>query len=303
MKLQGIIPPVVTPLTDDHEFDEVSYERLLNRMIDAGVDGLFVLGSSSEVVFSTDERRCEIIEAAIRITDGRVPVMVGVIDTATPRVIEHIRVAEELGADAVVATAPFYAIIGQKEVERHFRLLHAATDLPIFAYDLPQCVHIKLQGDMLVRLGSEGVLAGVKDSSGDDVGFRFLSIDNEQLGHPLQLFTGHEVVVDGAYLSGADGAVPGLANVNPDLYVQQWKAFKEGDWDRVRELQTQEARLMRITSVTEGETGFAAGVGAFKTALNLMGIFDSPQMPEPILPLDAKNREAIAKVLKEEGML
>ncbi|HHT41371.1 MAG TPA: dihydrodipicolinate synthase family protein [Actinomyces sp.] len=303
MKLQGIIPPVVTPLTDDHEFDEVSYERLLNRMIDAGVDGLFVLGSSSEVVFSTDERRREIIEAAIRITDGRVPVMVGVIDTATPRVIEHIRVAEELGADAVVATAPFYAIIGQKEVERHFRLLHAATDLPIFAYDLPQCVHIKLQGDMLVRLGSEGVLAGVKDSSGDDVGFRFLSIDNEQLGHPLQLFTGHEVVVDGAYLSGADGAVPGLANVNPDLYVQQWKAFKEGDWDRVRELQTQEARLMRITSVTEGETGFAAGVGAFKTALNLMGIFDSPQMPEPILPLDAKNREAIAKVLKEEGML
>jgi 4-hydroxy-tetrahydrodipicolinate synthase len=254
-------------------------------------------------VFSTDERRREIIEAAIRITDGRVPVMVGVIDTATPRVIEHIRVAEELGADAVVATAPFYAIIGQKEVERHFRLLHAATDLPIFAYDLPQCVHIKLQGDMLVRLGSEGVLAGVKDSSGDDVGFRFLSIDNEQLGHPLQLFTGHEVVVDGAYLSGADGAVPGLANVNPDLYVQQWKAFKEGDWDRVRELQTQEARLMRITSVTEGETGFAAGVGAFKTALNLMGIFDSPQMPEPILPLDAKNREAIAKVLKEEGML
>ena len=107
-------------------------------MIDAGVDGLFVLGSSSEVVFSTDERRREIIEAAIRITDGRVPVMVGVIDTATPRVIEHIRVAEELGADAVVATAPFYAIIGQKEVERHFRLLHAATDLPIFAYDLPR---------------------------------------------------------------------------------------------------------------------------------------------------------------------
>lgn len=303
MKLQGIIPPVVTPLTDDHEFDEVSYERLLNRMIDAGVDGLFVLGSSSEVVFSTDERRREVIEAAIRITDGRVPVMVGVIDTATPRVIEHIRVAEELGADAVVATAPFYAIIGQKEVERHFRLLHAATDLPIFAYDLPQCVHIKLQGDMLVRLGSEGVLAGVKDSSGDDVGFRFLSIDNEQLGHPLQLFTGHEVVVDGAYLSGADGAVPGLANVNPDLYVQQWKAFKEGDWDRVRELQTQEARLMRITSVTEGETGFAAGVGAFKTALNLMGIFDSPQMPEPVLPLEGKNREAIAEVLREEGML
>lgn len=303
MKFQGIIPPVVTPLTDDHELDVVSYERLLNRMIDAGVDGLFVLGSSSEVVFSTDQRRREIIEAALRVADGRVPVMVGAIDTTTPRVIEHIKVAEELGADAIVATAPFYAIIGQKEVERHFRLLHEATDLPIYAYDLPQCVHIKLQGDMLVRLGSEGVLAGVKDSSGDDVSFRFLAMANERAGHPLQLFTGHEVVVDGAYLSGADGAVPGLANVNPELYVQQWKAFQEGDWNRVRELQNQEARLMRITAVTEGETGFAAGVGAFKTALNLLGVFDSPQMPEPVLPLEGKNREAIAEVLREEGML
>lgn len=303
MKFQGIIPPVVTPLTDDHELDVVSYERLLNRMIDAGVAGLFILGSSSEVVFSTDQRRREIIEAALRIVDGRVPVMVGAIDMTTPRVIEHIKVAEELGADAIVATAPFYAIIGQKEVERHFRLLHEATDLPIYAYDLPQCVHVKLQGDMLVRLGSEGVLAGVKDSSGDDVSFRFLAMANERAGHPLQLFTGHEVVVDGAYLSGADGAVPGLANVNPELYVEQWKAFQEGDWNRVRELQNQEARLMRITAVSEGETGFAAGVGAFKTALNLLGVFDSPQMPEPVLPLEGKNREAIAEVLREEGML
>ena len=77
---------------------------------------------------------------------------------------------------------------------------------------------------MLVRLGIDGVLAGVKDSSGDDVSFRYLTMANDLAGHPLQVFTGHEVVVDGAYLSGADGSVPGLANVNPDLYVDQWKA-------------------------------------------------------------------------------
>ena len=303
MKFHGIIPPVVTPLTDDHELDVVSYERSLNRMIEAGVDGLFVLGSSSEVVFCTDERRRQIVETALRVADGRVPVMVGVIDTSTPRVLEHVRVAEEMGADAIVATAPFYAIVGQKEVERHFRLIHEATDLPIFAYDLPQCVHIKLQGDMLVRLGVDGVLAGVKDSSGDDVSFRYLTMANDLAGHPLQVFTGHEVVVDGAYLSGADGSVPGLANVNPDLYVDQWKAYQAGDWERVRELQTQAARLMRSTSVTRGEFGFAAGVGAFKTALNLMGVFDSAQMPEPVLPLEGENRVAIAQVLKQEGLL
>ena len=132
---------------------------------------------------------------------------------------------------------------------------------------------------MLV-FGFRGVLAGVKDSSGDDVGFRFLSIDNEQLGHLLQLFTGHEVVVDGAYLSGADGAVPGLANVSPDLYVQQWKAFKEGGG-------TVSANFKRMESSPDallplpGETGFAACCAL--DCAEPDGIFDSPQMPEPIL--------------------
>ena len=82
------------------------------------------------------------------------------------------------------------------EVEQHFRLIHEAVDLPLFAYDIPVCVHTKLPVDMLVRLGKDGVLAGVKDSSGDDVSFRFLIQDNEDAGHPLQLLTGHEVVVD-----------------------------------------------------------------------------------------------------------
>ena len=82
-KFHGVIPPVVTPLTADGEVDVVSFERSLNRMIEAGVDGLFTLGSSGEVAFSTDKRRREIIETVMRIVDGRVPVLVGCIDTET----------------------------------------------------------------------------------------------------------------------------------------------------------------------------------------------------------------------------
>ena len=103
---RGVVPPVVTPLTADGAFDRDSYKRIIDYLIDGGVHGLFVLGSSSEVVFSTDERRREIIEAAVEFTAGRVPIMVGCIDTETLRVIEHAKVAHELGADAIVATAP-----------------------------------------------------------------------------------------------------------------------------------------------------------------------------------------------------
>ena len=299
----GVVPPVVTPDTPDHQLDVVSFERSINRLIEAGVDGLFFLGSSGEVVFATDERRDQIVREAVRIVDHRVPVLVGIIDTQTERVLEHGRRALALGADALVATAPFYALGGPADVEEHFRILHQELDAPLFAYDIPVCVHTKLPWKMLARLGAEGVLAGVKDSSGDDVSFRYLVQENEKNGHPLTLLTGHEIVVDGALLSGADGSVPGLANVEPEGYVRMWKAAQEGNWAEVKREQDRLNEISHIFDVTSGVQGYGAGVGAFKCALNLMGIFDSDQMPRPVKPLDGQNREAIKQVLLDNGLL
>ncbi len=299
----GVVPPVVTPDTPDHQLDVVSFERSINRLIEAGVDGLFFLGSSGEVVFATDERRDQIVREAVRIVDHRVPVLVGIIDTETERVLEHGRRALALGADALVATAPFYALGGPADVEEHFRILHQELDAPLFAYDIPVCVHTKLPWKMLARLGAEGVLAGVKDSSGDDFSFRYLVQENEKNGHPLTLLTGHEIVVDGALLSGADGSVPGLANVEPEGYVRMWKAAQEGNWAEVKREQDRLNEISHIFDVTSGVQGYGAGVGAFKCALNLMGIFDSDQMPRPVKPLDGQNREAIKQVLVANGLL
>ena len=299
----GVVPPVVTPDTPDHQLDVVSFERSINRLIEAGVDGLFFLGSSGEVVFATDERRDQIVREAVRIVNHRVPVLVGIIDTETERVLEHGRRALALGADALVATAPFYALGGPADVEEHFHILHQELDAPLFAYDIPVCVHIKLPWKMLARLGAEGVLAGVKDSSGDDVSFRYLVQENEKNGHPLTLLTGHEIVVDGALLSGADGSVPGLANVEPKGYVRMWKAAQDGNWAEVKREQDRLNEISHIFDVTTGVQGYGAGVGAFKCALNLMGIFDSDQMPRPVKPLNDQNREAIKQVLVANNLL
>ena len=234
---------------------------------------------------------------------GRVPVMAGIIDMETLRVVDQAKRASGYGVDALVATAPFYALGGPKEVERHFRTIREHTDLPLFAYDLPVCVHTKLDPTMLVRLGTDGVLQGVKDSSGDDVTFRWLMLQNEDAGHPLQLLTGHEVVVDGAYLGGADGSVPGLANIDPDSYVAQWKAAQAGDWERVREIQNHLARLMYVTREVKATVGFGAGVGAFKTALWQMGVFNTNQMREPVCALEGEDVEHIVEVLKKAGLM
>jgi 4-hydroxy-tetrahydrodipicolinate synthase len=228
---------------------------------------------------------------------------VGIIDTETERVIEQGKRAAALGADALVATAPFYALGGATENEEHFRILHDELDLPIFAYDIPVCVHTKLGWKMLAKLVEEGVLAGVKDSSGDDISFRYLCQANAKAGHPMSVLTGHEIVVDGAYLSGADGSVPGLANVEPEGYVRMWKAAQAGDWATVKAEQDRLNEISHIFDVTSGLQGYAGGVGAFKTALWLMGIFDSNQMPRPVKAMEGANVEAIRTVLAENGLL
>lgn len=302
-KFRGVFPPVVLPLTEDRQLDEVSFARVIERLIAAGVDGLFFLGSSGEVAFSTDARRDQVLRLAVEIVAGRLPVLAGVIDTETERVLEHVRRAEKFGVDALVATAPFYALGGEAEIDQHFRLIRKATELPLFAYDIPVCVHTKLSNDLLMRLAADGVLQGVKDSSGDDVSFRFLCLANKAAGSPLSLLTGHEVVVDGALLGGADGSVPGLANVWPDPYVEQWRAAQRSDWEEVRRLQDRLAQLMRIVMVTQGVQGFAAGIGAFKTAMQLLGVIETNQMPNPVQRLTGANVAAIEQVLYDCGLL
>ena len=223
-KLSGVVPPVVTPLDENKRFDRKSFETVLERIIDAGVDGLFVLGSTGAFAFLTNNEREEVIAAAVEINNGRLPILLGCIDTQTSRVIELVKIAEKYDVDGVVVTAPFYALDNEDVVENHFRLVKKATKLPLFAYDIPVCVNKKLNHKMLVKLGKEGVLQGVKDSSGQDAEFRQLILANEEAGHPLRIFTGKEIDVDLEFKDGGDGVVPGLGNVDPKVYVDIYKA-------------------------------------------------------------------------------
>lgn len=301
--VEGVVPPVVIARHEDGTLDSVSYAKNLNRLIDAGVHGLFILGSSGEGAFCTAAEREQVIAETMDVVGNRLPVLVGCIETQTAKVIEQVRAAEKHGVDGVVVTAPFYALGGLAQVAEHFRLVAGATSLPVFAYDIPVCVHVKLPSDLLVTLGKEGVLAGVKDSSGDDVSFRNLVLENRAAGSPLVLFTGHEVVVDGAYLSGAHGSVPGLANVDPDGYIRQWNAFKAGDWDAVREEQDRLAKVMMVARLATSVSGFGAGVGGFKEALRLLGVFESATMPAPVPQLSSEESDAIRSVLIDTGLL
>lgn len=307
-RLFGVIPPICTPFTADLEVDVASLERLVDFLIEGGVDGLFVLGSSSEVAFLTDRQRDVVLKTAVARVRGRVPLLAGVMDMTTPRVLGHVAAAVGGGCDGIVSTAPFYTRTHPAEIERHFRLIAEHADVPVYAYDLPVSVHSKLEGSMLLRLAADGVLAGVKDSSGDDSGMRDLIVARDDGGEEISGFsvlTGSEVTVDGALLMGADGVVPGLGNVDPAGYARLYRSCLAGDWAGARKEQERLVRLMRIVGVASSARmgRGSAALGAFKTALHVLGVIDCPLTAPPQIPLDEAETAVVRRHLAAAGLL
>ncbi|MFC4122513.1 dihydrodipicolinate synthase family protein [Nonomuraea zeae] len=300
-KLTGVIPPVCTPLTPDYEVDAASLVRLIDHLVEGGVDALFVLGSSSEVAYLTDAQRRVVLDTVVGHVGGQVPVLAGVIDMTTPRVLDHVRVAAEAGVSGLVATAPFYTRTHPDEIRTHFRTIAARGGLPLYAYDLPVSVHTKLSAELLLGLAAEGVLAGVKDSSGDDGGLRAVILGREE---PFSVLTGSEVTVDSALWMGADGVVPGLGNVDPQGYVELYRCAARGDWEAARSEQERLVRLFEIVTVGGARMGgSSAGLGAFKAALHLRGVIDCPVTALPQIPLNDEETGRIGKLLAAAGLL
>jgi 4-hydroxy-tetrahydrodipicolinate synthase len=300
---QGVVPPVVTPLTADFQVDYPSFTRVLEHLIDGGVHGLFVLGSTSEVVFHDEATRRRILEHAVKVANGRVPVLAGVIDPTTDRVIGHAKVAQSIGVDAVVVTAPFYARTSAPEVVDHFRYIREAIDVPVIAYDIPVCVHVKLDRTSVVTLAREGTIAGLKDSSGDDGNFRFALLDLADRPE-IAMMTGSEIVCDSALAAGAHGIVPGLANVDPHGYVRLYDLCRKGDWAAARAEQERLCRLFEIVWVSLPRTSAgSAGVGGFKTAMRRLGIIDTNVMARPQRALNDAEAAKVEAILQATGLL
>ncbi|WP_405774261.1 dihydrodipicolinate synthase family protein [Streptomyces sp. NBC_00859] len=310
--LRGVVPPVCTPLDDAGEIDTASLSRLVEHLIGGGVHGLFALGSTSEVAYLTDAQRATVLETVVRTAAGRVPVLAGVIDTTTARVVDHARVAARLGADAIVATAPFYTRTHPKEIAGHFRRIRASVDLPLFAYDLPVSVHSKLSASLVRELAEDGTLAGLKDSSGDEGGLRRLLVElggREGRGRgPVPRFsilTGSELTVDAALLAGADGVVPGIGNVDPAGYVRLYEAARAGDWTLAAMEQERLVPLFDMVDVgPDADMGrSSSALGSFKSALRLLGVIACGDTAFPQIQLSTDSVARIAVRLRAAGLI
>jgi 4-hydroxy-tetrahydrodipicolinate synthase len=296
MSYRGIVPPVITPLSDRDTLDIEGLERLLEHMISAGVHGLFVLGTTGEGPSLSYRLRGEVIQHACRITQNRVPIFVGITDTSMMESIRLSNRAADAGAQAVVLATPYYFPAGQTELTQYIKHLVPELSLPVMLYNMPSMTKLWFEKETLESfVGMEGLI-GVKDSSGDMDYFKQLCTLKSQRPD-WSIFIGPEERMIESIPLGASGGVNGGANIFPRLFVEAYEAAVAGDATRCAALQKQIIAFGEIYTIGRYASRF---IKATKCAASILGLCDD-FMAEPFnrfYPEDRRKVEAILDSLK-----
>jgi dihydrodipicolinate synthase/N-acetylneuraminate lyase len=293
--LTGIIPPMVTPLRDRDELDVAGLERLIEHILKGGVNGLFILGTTGEGPSLSYRLRRELIERVCRQVKNRVPVLVGITDTAFVESVSLARHSAEVGASAAVVAPPYYLPEGQPELQEYLDHLMIELPLPLFIYNMPALTKVSFELETVRHAMDNPRIIGLKDSSGDMDYFKNAAGLLKHRPDWTLLIGPEEKLFDSLQLGGL-GGVSGGANLFPKLYVKLCEAYRSGDLARAQELQNQ---IQRVSSslyrIGRHSSSIIKGI---KCALACLGVCDD-FMAEPFHRFRAEERALVQKRLKE----
>jgi 4-hydroxy-tetrahydrodipicolinate synthase len=295
----GVIPPIVTPLLPSGRLDLESLDALLEFQLRAGVAGVLPLGSTGEAFALHPRDRAAVLRRVVETVGGRVLVLAGLPAIGTLAMAEEARAHVAAGADAVLAPAPAGTRLAPSELREHFRLVAEAAGAPVVAYEVPSRVHVTLDVALVLELARDGLVAGIKDSSCDLMRGRTMLESTRELPG-FRCYVGGEEAMDVALLMGFDGAVPGLANIAPELHVELARHAADGDWPAARAVQSRIVSLARVFGVTRPGGSFdAQALGAMKLGLVGRGVIAHATLHPPLLGDEAAQREGVDRIVAE----
>lgn len=293
--LTGIVPPLITPLSDRDTLDVAGLERLVERLITGGVSGLFIIGTTGEGPSLSYRLRRELIDHTCKFAKGRVPVLVGITDTAFVESVNIAKHAADAGADALVAAPPYYLPEGQPELLEYIHHLLPELPLPFYLYNMPSLTKVSFEVDTVRALLDDPRIQGIKDSSGNMTYFHRLCRQLVDRPEWTVLMGPEELLLD-AVLAGGHGGVNGGANLFPQLYVALHRAAQSGDMARARTLH---ALVMDVsTKLYQVGRHSSAIIKGLKCALSIEGVCDD-FMAEPFHRFRDEQRRRIEQVLAE----
>jgi len=292
-RLRGSIAPIVTPFDESDNVDYKTLENLINWHIESGSHGISVTGTTGEPSSLTLKEREMVMETAIKIAKGRVPVVPGTGSTNHAETLHLTKLAQEMGADAAMVIVPYYNRPSQHALYKHFKTVADSVDIPIIVYNIPGRTAVNLEVKTLARLKEDCKnIIGVKESNKD---FEHVNRVLLNCGRDFLLFSGIELLCYPMLAIGGAGFISATANVMPHKVADVYNAWIAGDIKRAMDLHYE---LMPLNDVLFKDTNPAP----LKAALGMMDKI----YPKLRLPMDLPSEELqaeIRSVLEGYGIL
>ena len=289
---RGTFTALVTPFQSDGTLDEAALVRLVERQIEAGIDGLVFFGTTGEEASLTLDERRRTIELVQERAEGHIFVVAGAFDNVTERAVTLAREMDWLGVDAILSVVPYYTRPNQAGIIEHFRRIADAVESPVILSNAPGRVATGLEAESVAILSEHDNIRGLDESSGDlDFLSRVLAATDEDFG----VFSGEDTLTLPMLTLGADGAFSLVSNQVPEKMGKLVAASLEGNVIEARELHYELFDLMRVNYIDTNPI-------PVKAALAMMGLIEE-HYRLPLVPLTDDGREAVRKALAELDLL
>lgn len=292
VKLEGIIPPILTPMKKDESVNIEELRKQIERMIAGGVHGIFVFGTNGEGYILSEKEKIEVLEATIDQVKGRVPVYAGSGCISTADTVRMSVKAQQLGADVLSIITPSFAVASQKELYDHYKEVAKHVDIPIVLYNIPARTGNKILPETVVKLAKDiDVIAGAKDSSGDWENLKAYIRGTRELDKEFHVLSGNDSLILPALKEGGYGGIAGCANVYPHVMASIYNLFKAGNIEEAQKAQDSIASFRAVFKYGNPNT-------VVKKAVSLLG-HDVGDCRRPFNYLCEEGTVELEKVLKE----
>jgi 4-hydroxy-tetrahydrodipicolinate synthase len=283
----GVFPAAVTQFRDDESLDLNETLNNVARMIEAGVQGMVMLGTVGENCSLEYEEKLAVLEATVKRVAGRVPVLTGVAECTTQRACRFARDAEKAGVDGLMVLPGMVYKSDPRETIAHFRAVAEATELPILVYNNPVSYGVDIRPEMFAELADLWNIVAIKESSEDP---RRITDLRNLYGDRFILFAGVDDLALESVMLGADGWVSGLVNAFPEENQRLWEQATAGQYDKARELYRWYTPLLHLDTHPKL-------VQYIKLAMAVRG-YGSETVRGPRLPLAGEERVRIIALVR-----
>ncbi|MQF69383.1 dihydrodipicolinate synthase family protein [SAR202 cluster bacterium AD-804-J14_MRT_500m] len=290
-EFQGVVPALITPFDSKGKIDEDALCQLIERNIEANVDGFWITGGTGESVLLTDDEIIRVAQLSGLQCRGRVKTIVHVGALTTRSAVKMATAVGKANIDAISCVPPFFYRPNIEGIINHYKAISDAASLPFFVYNQPKYTGVEISPNLMKTLIDHvPLVAGVKHSAPDFHNIRRFS----QLG--IDVFTGSGSLFIPALVSGASGVVDGPLTVAPELWVSAYEAFKKGDIERALVLQEKGAKLVDLA----GKFGMQATCKALVNA-RLHINAGSPRLP--IASLTDEETKQLLREAQDMGLI